>query len=143
MENYRNKLKKKIILSIALWVVTIGIFIAVDLFAKNGSDYTSSLNIGFISGLTAVMFFNILKIRKALKYEKILKQMYVQENDERNLYVMMTASKMALTAAIIISAMAGVIASYFNKTVSITLYTVTTAIAIIYLCTTAYANKKI
>ena len=123
--------------------MTIGIFIAVNLFVNHGSDYTSSLNIGFISGLTAVMFFNILKIRKALKNEKILKQMYVQENDERNLYVMMTASKMALTATIIISAMAGVIASYFNKTVCITLYTVTTAIAIIYLCITAYANKKI
>jgi len=143
MENYRNKLKKKIILSIALWVVTIGIFIAVNLFVKHGSDYTSSLNIGFISGLTSVMVFNIIKIRKALKDEKLLKQMYVQENDERNLYVMMTASKMALTATIIISAMAGVIASYFNKTVCITLYTVTTAIAIIYLCITAYANKKI
>lgn len=143
MENYRNKLKKKIILSIALWVVIIGVFIAVNIFAEHGSDCTSSLNIGFISGLTAVMFFNILKIRKALKNGKILKQMYVQENDERNIYVMMTASKMALTAAIIISAIAGVITSYFNKTVCITLYTVTTAIAIIYLCTTAYANKKI
>ena len=88
------------------------------------------------------MLFKSVRFVLALKNEERLRKMYIQSTDERNSAIVKEASNAAIVIAILCFAVGGITASYFNKTVCVTLYLVTVTLGVIQFCTGIYFNKK-
>jgi uncharacterized membrane protein YjjP (DUF1212 family) len=62
-----------------------------------------------------------IRISKALASEKELKKLYVEANDERQNQIFTSARSTAMLIFLIVGLAAGIVAGYFNMTVSITI----------------------
>ena len=124
LENYHEVLKKrerlyKSYISFALIFWGIGKFLLKDQTKLNDSA------LGFINGLTLgieiICVFWVFKIRKALKDDKMLRRLYIDEHDERKNFIKLKSGsnlmgKIALGIFVI-----SILASYFNMVVFYTL----------------------
>lgn len=120
LENYHEELKKrerlyKSYISFALIFCGIGKFLLKDQTKLNDSA------LGFINGLTLgieiICVFWVFKIRKALKDDKMLRRLYIDEHDERKNFIKLKSGsnlmgKIALGIFVI-----SILASYFNTVV--------------------------
>ena len=124
LENYHEVLKKrerlyKSYISFALIFWGIGKFLLKDQTKLNDSA------LGFINGLTLgieiICVFWVFKIRKAIKDDKMLRRLYIDEHDERKNFIKLKSGsnligKIALGIFVI-----SILASYFNMVVFYTL----------------------
>lgn len=72
-------------------------------------------------GLSLLMFAWTIRFSKAMKSEKELKKLYVEANDERQNQIYTSARATAMQIFLIGGVVAGIVAGYFNMTVSITI----------------------
>ena len=85
---------------------------------------------GFISGSTfgLIIFMVICLVRNilALRDEKLLKKLYIKENDERTIQIWTAARARAMQTFMILGLVSGIIAGYFSMAVCITIIAMTT-----------------
>ena len=146
LENYHEVLKKrerlyKSYISLALIFWGIGNFLLKDQARINDSA------LGFINGLTLgieiICVFLVFRIRKALKDDKILRRLYIDEHDERKKFIKLKSGsnligKIALGIFVI-----SILASYFDMVVFYTLVITGIFLIILSLLLKLYWIKKI
>ncbi|ACV28766.1 Uncharacterised protein [Anaerococcus prevotii] len=146
LENYNEVLNKrerlyKSYISLALIFWGIGNFLLKDQARINDSA------LGFINGLTLgieiICVFWVFRIRKALKDDKILRKLYIDEHDERKNFIKLKAGynligKIALGIFVI-----SILASYFNMVIFYTLVITGIFLIILSLLLKLYWIKKI
>lgn len=92
--------------------------------ATDDSRWASMWN-GFIfgaaCGILGLMIVGLVKNIRALKDEKKLKKLYIQENDERQIQIWTSARASAMQAFLILGLVAVIVAGYFHMTVNITI----------------------
>lgn len=124
LENYHEVLKKrerlyKSYISFALIFWGIGNFLLKDQARLNDSA------LGFINGLTLgieiICVFWVFKIRKALKDDKILRELYIDEHDERKNFIKLKSGSNLIGKIALGIFVASILASYFNMVVFYTL----------------------
>ncbi|HRR76579.1 MAG TPA: hypothetical protein P5191_07170 [Ruminococcus sp.] len=140
MEAFRKKIKRNFVIYCILIAAFAACYILLQMFGGNnfGNRYIS----GFFSGAITVLIVNVVSIRKSLKNEKRLKEMYVRESDERLIMIMKETSKTTFYITLAGLGMAVMVASYFNIIVSCTLACVLGSIIFVYLITAVYYKKK-
>ena len=146
LENYHEVLKKrerlyKSYISLALIFWGIGNFLLKDQARINDSA------LGFINGLTLgieiICVFLVFRIRKALKDDKILRRLYIDEHDERKKFIKLKSGsnligKIALGIFVI-----SILASYFDMVVFYTLVITGIFLIILSLLLKLYWIKKV
>ena len=124
LENYHEVLKKrerlyKSYISFALIFWGIGNFLLKDQARLN------DLALGFINGLTLgieiICVFWVFKIRKALKDDKMLRELYIDEHDERKNFIKLKSGSNLIGKIALGIFVASILASYFNMVVFYTL----------------------
>ena len=124
LENYHEVLKKreklyKSYISFALIFWGIGKFLLKDQTKLNDST------LGFINGLTLgieiICVFWVFKIRKALKDDKMLRELYIDEHDERKNFIKLKSGSNLIGKIALGIFVASILASYFNMVVFYTL----------------------
>lgn len=124
LENYHEVLKKreklyKSYISFALIFWGIGNFLLKDQTKLNDSA------LGFINGLTLgieiICVFWVFKIRKALKDDKMLRRLYIDEHDERKNFIKLKSGSNLIGKIALGIFVASILASYFNMVVFYTL----------------------
>lgn len=124
LENYHEVLKKrerlyKSYISFALIFWGIGNFLLKDQARLNDSA------LGFINGLTLgieiICVFWVFKIRKALKDDKMLRELYIDEHDERKNFIKLKSGSNLIGKIALGIFVASILASYFNMVVFYTL----------------------
>ncbi|KXA27833.1 hypothetical protein HMPREF3229_01904 [Peptoniphilus harei] len=124
LENYHEVLKKrerlyKSYISFALIFWGIGNFLLKDQARLNDSA------LGFITGLTLgieiICIFWVFKIRKALKDDKMLRELYIDEHDERKNFIKLKSGSNLIGKIALGIFVASILASYFNMVVFYTL----------------------
>lgn len=124
LENYHEVLKKrerlyKSYISFALIFWGIGKFLLKDQTKLNDSA------LGFINGLTLgieiICVFWVFKIRKALKDDKMLRRLYIDEHDERKNFIKLKSGSNLLGKIALGIFVISILASYFNMVVFYTL----------------------
>ena len=88
------------------------------------------------------MIIGLIRSIRALKDETALKKMYVQANDERQIQIWTAARAQAMRTFILLGLAAGIIAGYFNITVSITIISCVVVHSVIGLLFKIYFSKK-
>lgn len=133
MEQYREKLKlSQRITAIAALILAIFSIIALiseagimQITPQTGDSHWQSMWRGIVCGascgLAILMLAWTVRIGKALRSEQELKKLYVEANDERQIQIFTSARATAMQVFLIVGLVAGVVAGYFNMTVSITI----------------------
>ena len=125
---FKDKLKTRLILSIAYMVIGAGL-IAVFNLVKNGNEYLSTLGLMFfVIGLTRfVQYLRITKNEQSVKQQEIL------ETDERNVAIVYKAKSMAFNVVVILLSIAIILLQFLNLAVYVQmLFGVLCALLVIY-----------
>lgn len=146
LENYHEVLKKrerlyKSYISFALIFWGIGIFLLKDQARLNDSA------LGFINGLTLgieiICVFWVYKIRKALKDDKMLRELYIDEHDERKNFIKLKSGSNLIGKIALGIFVASILASYFNMVVFYTLVITGSFLILVSLSLKLYWRKMV
>jgi len=133
MEQYKEKLKVSqriyTIAAVLLMIFSVLFLLSecgiVNITPITGDSHWQSRWRGFVSGasvgIAVFMLIGIVRISKALKDEKALKKLYIQDHDERKIQIWTAARATAMQIFLIGGLVAGIVAGYFNMTVSVTI----------------------
>lgn len=133
MEQYKLKLKstQRVLALATLILAAFSILFLlsecgiVNITPNTGDIHWQSMWRGIICGascgLAILMLAWTIRISKALHNDKELKTLYVEANDERQLQIYTSARATAMQFFLIGGLVAGVVAGYFNMSVSITI----------------------
>lgn len=131
MNTYRETLNKRLKwsvafngLAIALIAITFWIGQALNQNSTMEDGMVTGFQVGIFIGLQAVMLYGIIRYRKALKDDTLLKAMYIQETDERSRWLQGKIGSMGLKLILSGIMIAMIIAGFFNLTVLLTLFAV-------------------
>jgi len=95
------------------------------------TDFMRGLMIGFAMFIIAMTVFNMVRIRRALRDEALLKRMYIAETDERAIFIRNKVGGAGIRISIFVLMVAAIIACYFNMTVTYSLIGAAMLIALI------------
>ena len=133
MEQYKDKLKLSqratavaaCILAAFSILALVSVAGLIQLTPVDGDSHWQSMWRGIVCGascgLAILMLAWTIRISKALRNDKELKKLYVEANDERQNQIYTSARATAMQIFLIGGLVAGIIAGYFNMTVSITI----------------------
>jgi len=127
-QDIQKRIKQNIgllVCSAIFLVVAASPVIPVQLENENASDYVSGFQLGLLIVLVIYFLNNVVKYNKALKNEKLLKQIYYKEHDERMNYINQKVGESSMWITTVIMTIATVITGYFNFTVFCTMIAVT------------------
>ena len=146
MEVYKTAVRKRIrritifTICVALFVISIHYF-----FVKAEEGATGNLFAfleGGVIGIDLLALFSMLRYRKALNDEMMLRKLYNEEHDERNQFIRQKSGFPVMTAAGVILIVGGVAAGYINSTVSYTMAACGIFVLLIQLVLKFYFLKK-
>ncbi|MBC3889042.1 hypothetical protein GH810_12025 [Acetobacterium paludosum] len=128
MEEFRTKVKRRIILASGLTLVAVALGIYAVFSLQNVPD-DATMSAGFISGFQFGLIMSIgilsmvtvVKLRRALNDEIKLKVLYNKEHDERLKTIRSKAGQPLLSITSVLMIIAAIIAGYFNIVVFYTL----------------------
>jgi len=92
--------------------------------------------------MIAISVINIYRNRKALKNDKLLKEMYINSVDERKKQITLQSAKASFFIILASMLIASIVFRFISMTVSIVLTCCMMFILIVYFAVTAYYNKK-
>lgn len=147
MENYKEKLRLQIVIS-AIACVILAVFAVVtydpDTGVTVGSGLTNwrSFSCGAACGVLAVMLVELVRGILALKDEKKLRKLYVEDKDERNNQIYLSSRTAAMQVFITLGMVAGIIAGYFNMAVGLTVIACVVSAAVLCLLFKLYYRHK-
>lgn len=88
-----------------------------------------SFSVGFAIGIEAVVIYFLARYRGALKDEQKLKELYIEENDEREKHISARIGESGIKIILISLSAAMLIAAYFDRVVFFTLLAATLFVA--------------
>ena len=142
MEGYRKELKKELVICRVLLVIFLCLLVAVILVDKSKLLINYMAYAGMLGGLMGVTGTRYRNAKKALKDEDSFKKAYVESHDERNIMLGHKTSDTTFAISIYGFSIAGIIASFFNKTVSNTLLASFLIVCVVHLATYWYYSKR-
>lgn len=153
MVEFKEKLKaqtRNTTVGILIWasICLLGfVFEAGDILIPIGENsHWASMWHGFISGVSCgflvLMVIALIRNLRAMKDEKALRKLYIAETDERNIKIWTSARATAMQTFLMLGLAAGIVAGYFNMTVSITILACIMVHSVIGLLCKVYYSKK-
>ncbi len=126
-KDIQKRIKQNICLlacSVIFLIVAASRTIPVQLETESASDYVSGFQVGLLIVLVIYFLNNVVKYNKALKEEKLLKQIYYKEHDERRNYINQKVGESSMWITTVILTIVTVITGYFNFVVFCTMIAV-------------------
>ena len=154
MDEYREKLKITLgITSISALILAVfsclGFLAEAGIIALTpvtGDSHWQSMWRGLVSGAScgifALMLVGIIRIISALRNKDKLKKLYVADHDERQIQIWTSARALSMQIFLIGGLVAGIVAGYFNMTVSITILACVAIHSFVALFCKLYYNRK-
>lgn len=119
MEQYRKKLRTRMILFSCILLLFVGLLLYNQFGASSAikDSLSFSFQCGFSTAGSLVLAYMLMKYRRALSDEQKLKTLYNQENDERMKTIRAKAGVPMVMILSLLLVLAGMVIGYFNETV--------------------------
>ncbi|KOR89245.1 hypothetical protein [Paenibacillus solani] len=146
MDKYKIKVKtRKNVLSL---VATATLLIYVGLVFYRGGlpdlpSFIKGFHTGAFIGIEVAVVSFLVKYIKASKNEAELKKQYIEENDERSIMILHSASILSIAIILIGLGIASVIAGFFNPLIFYTLLVCLLFVLIVFFALWMYYAKKL
>ncbi len=145
-EDYLNHLKKDMkttVIAIIIGIVTITIAILNEVFGfVEDNSLVNGLYAGLGTGIVIISIIGMLRSKKVMKNETLLKEERLKKQDERNQLIAGKALKAATATILLISYAAVLIAGFYSKVVFFCFWFIAVVFGISYQCFIKYYNKK-
>ncbi len=149
MNAYRDTLKKRLKLLIALNALAI-FCICVTLWLSQLINHGEQMldgmmtgyQIGIFLGLQMIMVIMMIRYRKAIQNDQLLKKMQIYETDERNKWIQGEIGAISFKLIVSGTLLGSVIAGFFNQTIFLTLFCMTIFIVMVQLGLKLYYQNK-
>ena len=150
MEEYRKQLRRRMQIYGAVCGLVPLVLIGVNRLLANAASALNEHDAGFVYGvLTGLIMvflastvFGVVRIRKALGDDALLKKMYVAETDERNIFIQNKVGSTGMQIAAFLLVFAAMIACYFNIVVTYSLVGAALGLSLIMLGFKLYYRNK-
>ncbi len=148
MKSFEKEIKKRK-LGIFLFAILGGLIIIIALSiklsgsAKADSILSTEMLIGFFAGLEFTTIYRYLKYRKALSSQESLEAFHIKETDERNQIISLKTCKSCIYLAFGFLGFAGIITSFLNRTVFLTIGAILIVLVLLYVALTLYYSRKL
>lgn len=143
IEARTNRLLGLTACTIILLCTSISDVIPLHVGNTNAADFISGFQKGLLCALLVVFTYKLMSYRKALTDDKLLKQLYYKENDERECYISQQVGKSSMSITVITMLIVTVIAGYFHEVVFFTLLAATVLQALIQLVLKFYYTSRL
>jgi uncharacterized membrane protein len=149
MDKFRKTVEQRrfigiVLIIIVLAISVIGRFTSYLLLIENLiPEYISAFSGGFSLAVEIILIMNVAKYTKALKSEEILKELYIDETDERNVMIRTKTGGTAVNIIMLTLICATLISGIFSETVFYTLFATLLFVAILSLSLKFYYKKNI
>lgn len=143
MEEYRKKIQRKIIIMRIIGILLLLVIIAEKIFLEKKDTPYSGLLAGIAVGMLPITIGCCVRFSNALKDEKKLKEMYIQQTDERNKEIIKETMQTSFFIAFFVTVLAILISAAFSKTVAMTLEISIVVYSLIFAGVSVYYNKKL
>ena len=154
MKEYKEKLKVTRVIYVIAAVIMIAFSIlallsesgVISISPAAGDSHWQSMWRGMVFGASFVMAILMvawtIRISKALRSQEELKKLYVEVNDERKNQIYTSARALSMQVFLIFGLVAGIVAGYFNMTVSVTILSCMMIHSIIGIVCKLYYSRK-
>lgn len=142
MENFRKKVERRYKLNTTVCLCSFALYFMLNFLTKGASDFAQGISIGVFIGVELVAVYNLAKTFTALHNEEKLKEMYINETDERNIAIQKEVSQKSSTISMVGTAMAAIAAGFFNEKICLSLVAVLLFSALVTIIVNAYYNRK-
>ena len=143
MEEYKKKIQKKLVIMRIMGILFLLILIAEKIFLEKKDTFYSGLLAGGVCGMLPITIGCCVRFSNALKDEKKLKEMYIQQTDERNKEIIKETMQTSFFIAFFVTVLAILISAAFSKTVAMTLEISIVVYSLIFAGVSVYYNKKL
>jgi len=154
MEKYKGRLQKitrvftvlvtvcgVIAIILCVWQLS-GVYAPMITPNKDWQDFLSGVRIGMFIGFEAVLIYRLTRYRRALKKPDLLEKLYIQETDERTVFILQKSFGATFGISIILFAFCGIVASFWSMEVFLTLIVCAAALGLINKCCRVYYRKR-
>lgn len=142
MEEFRKKVKRRFRLDTMVCLCSLALYFMLKFLTKGASDFAQGISRGVFVGMEVVAVYNLSRTFTALRNEEKLKEMYINETDERNIAIQKETSQKGATISTVGTAVAAIVAGFFDEKVCFTLVAVLLFSALVTIIVNAYYNRK-
>lgn len=145
MEKYKKGIKNRVMIGKAYIVILVAFVLLSRFYNQNigGGGFTGGFIDGFIFGLGALVLYFVYYYSKALKDEKLMREYYIEETDNSNIYIKNKVSSTGYMVVLIVLTLVMLVSIYINKTVFFTLMAVVLFISFLSVFLHIYYKRKI
>ena len=143
MEEFRKKIHTKLIVMQIMCVLAIASLIVYQILTRDSESYLSGVLYGVTGAMVALGIGYSVRFNMALKDNVKLKEMYIQQSDERNKQILKESARTSNTIYLFVTAIAAIVAGSFSQTVSMTLSIMIVVNSFIGVGVSIYYNRKL
>ena len=143
LEQYRNKVQRRMKVFRAGWLFYLLLLAAMNLAGERVTEHPAFSGLmGFAAGGLLVGLFSMVRFYRALKDDTALRRLYNQEHDER-MQAIRAKAGVPVTLLMGVGLMgAGLVATFFDMTVALTLVVAGLAVLLVTLALKAWYTRK-
>lgn len=145
-EEYRKVLEKRIKIFIMVSIIgflTMGIAILNEIFVIIVADsWLSGVYAGLGCGLIAASTIQIIRCKKILKDEELIKEERLRTQDERNQMISVRAMRAAILTVLLLSYVVLLTAAFYSRVIFFCFWWVVMVFMLSYIIFSKYYNKK-
>lgn len=144
MEQFKRSLKVRIRLMSAVILICVAI-VVVSRFVGIGqieSEFITGFQLGLFIAIEIIFVSKMVKYRRALADEELLKKLYVEETDERRVFIATKTATLSFHVVLSAIGVAAIVAGFFDKTVFFTLLGVLIFVALTKFVMKVYYRHK-
>lgn len=142
MENFRKKVERRFKLYTMVCLCSLALYFMLKFLTKGASDFAQGISMGVFVGMELVAIYNLARTFTALRNEEKLKEMYINETDERNIAIQKETSQKGLSISAVGTSMAAIASGFFDKKICFTLVAALIFSALVTLIVNAYYKRK-
>lgn len=142
MEDFRKKVERRFKLDTMVCLCSLALYFMLKFLTKGASDFAQGISMGVFVGMEIVAVYSLSRTFTALRNEEKLKEMYINETDERNIAIQKETSQKGSTISMVGTAVAAIAAGFFDEKICFTLVAALLFSALVTIILNAYYNRK-
>ena len=142
MENFRKKVERRFKLDTLVCLCSLALYFMLVFLTNGASDIAQAVSMGVFVGMESFAVYSLTRTFAALRNEKKLKEMYINETDERNIAINKETSQKSSAISMMGTAMAAVAAGFFDEKICFSLVAVLLFSALATVIVNVYYKRK-
>lgn len=142
MNEFEKKLKRRLNVSTFICLFSVILYLLLNFLTKTASDFAQGISMGVFVGIELVSVYMLVSSYTALNNKEKLKEMYINETDERNMAIAKETSQKSALISMIGIALATIVAGFFDKKICLLLCAVVFFDVLVTVLVSMYYKKK-